>query len=163
MVSGSCRRPALTGLNSAVLGIISSEMPRKDAIHDAVKHALIKDGWVITDDPLFLEFGNEDMFVDLGAERLLAAERDNERIAVEVKGFVGPSAITELHAALGQYQVYFAVLEKVDPSRKLYIAVSKSTYEELAEMDTFELVVERFRVSLLIVRIADEEIDEWKK
>jgi hypothetical protein len=47
-------------------------MPRKDAIHDAVRNALIKDGWTITKDPLFLEYGEEDMYVDLGAERLLA-------------------------------------------------------------------------------------------
>lgn len=49
-------------------------MPRKDAIHDAVKTALTKDGWQVTDDPLFLEHGDDDMYVDLGAERLLAAE-----------------------------------------------------------------------------------------
>ncbi len=155
--------PRFRTVRGRYIGIINSFMPRKDAIHDAVKHALIKDGWVITNDPLFLEFGNEDMYVDLGAERLLAAERENEKIAVEIKSFVGPSALTELHAALGQYQVYFAVLEKVDPDRKLYIAIGKSTYEELTEMDTFALVVQRFQVSLVVVRIADEEIDAWRK
>lgn len=58
-------------------------MPRRDIIHEAVKNALVKDGWTITDNPLFLEYGTEDMYVDLGAERLLAAERGTERIAVE--------------------------------------------------------------------------------
>ncbi len=62
-------------------------MPRKDNIHDAVRNALIRDGWTITQDPLFLEYGAEDMFVDLGAERLLAAERGTEKIAVETKSF----------------------------------------------------------------------------
>ncbi len=138
-------------------------MPRKDAIHQAVKNALVKDGWTITDDPLFLEYGDEDMYVDLGAERLLAAERGSEKIAVEVKSFLGPSALTELHTALGQYQIYLAVLEKVDPDRRLYLALSKSAYDELAEMDTFGLVVRRFHVSLVVVRIADEEIEAWKK
>jgi len=138
-------------------------MPRKDAIHQAVKNALVKDGWTITDDPLFLEYGDEDMYVDLGAERLLAAERGSEKIAVEVKSFLGPSALTELHTALGQYQIYLAVLEKVDPDRRLYLALSKSAYDELAEMDTFGLVVRRFQVSLVVVRIADEEIEAWKK
>ena len=136
-------------------------MPRKDSIHDAVKTALIKDGWTVTNDPLFLEYGDDDMFVDLGAERLLA-ERGAEKIAVEIKSFTGLSALTELHAALGQYQVYLAVLEKVDPFRKLYIAISKAAYDDLVRMDTFGLVVHRFQVSLLIVRTEDEEIELWK-
>ena len=137
-------------------------MPRKDIIHEAVKNALRKDGWAITHDPLLLEYGAEDMFVDLGAERLLGAVRDQDKIAVEIKSFIGRSALTDLHTALGQYQVYWAVLEQTDPERKLYIALSKSAYDELSEMETFSLVIKRYRVSLLIVRIAEEEIEQWK-
>ncbi len=138
-------------------------MPRKDIIHEAVKNALVKDGWTITDDPLFLEYGAEDMYVDLGAERLLAAKRGTEQIAVEIKSFVGRSALSDLHNALGQYQIYLAVLEKTDPRRKLFIALSKSAYDDLSEMDTFDLVVERFQVALLIVRITEEEVELWKR
>ena len=69
-------------------------MTAKDIFHDAVKHALEKDGWKITHDPLFLSFGGVDMYIDLGAERILAAERDDEKIAVEIKSFIGPSATT---------------------------------------------------------------------
>ena len=137
-------------------------MPRKDSIHEAIKAALIKDGWTITDDPFFLEYGGDDMFVDLGAERLLAAERGTEKIAVEIKSFTRVSALTALHNALGQYQVYLAVLEKVDPSRKLFIALSKTAYDDLLRVDTFGLVVQRFHVSLLIVRTDEEEIEQWK-
>lgn len=137
-------------------------MPRKDKIHDAVRNALIKDGWTITNDPLFLEYGDDDMYVDLGAERLLGAERDNEKIAVEIKSFLKASNLNEMHAALGQYQVYFAVLEKTDTTRKLYLALSKTVYEELLSHDTFELVIERFSVALIVVRLADEEIEAWK-
>jgi XisH protein len=55
-------------------------MPRRDIIHQAVKNALIKDGWTITADPYLLEYGAEDLFVDLAAERLLAAERGTAKI-----------------------------------------------------------------------------------
>ena len=41
----------------------------KDIIHNAVKNALIKDGWTITDDPLTLTYEDATVFVDLGAER----------------------------------------------------------------------------------------------
>ena len=48
-------------------------MAAKDIFHDAVKHALEKDGWTITDDPLFLRFGGLEMYIDLGAECIFAA------------------------------------------------------------------------------------------
>ena len=50
-------------------------MPAKDIHHDAAKSVLINDGWTITHDPLSLKWGLKDLFVDLGAERLLAAEK----------------------------------------------------------------------------------------
>jgi len=54
----------------------------KDIYHYQVRTALEKDGWIITDDPLTLQFGSRSVFVDLGAKKLLAAERDGQRIAV---------------------------------------------------------------------------------
>ena len=99
-------------------------MPRRDIIHQAVKNALVKDGWTITDDPYLLEYGEEVLFVDLAAERLLAAERGSERIAVEVKSFVGRSPLNDLQGALGQYALYLSVLEIIDPQRKLYLAAA---------------------------------------
>ena len=44
-------------------------MPERDIFHDAVKNALIKEGWTITNDPLFIQFGGVDMYVDLGVEK----------------------------------------------------------------------------------------------
>ncbi len=70
-------------------------MPAKDAFHDAVRTALEKDGWTITDDPLFIQFGGVDLFVNLGAEKIIAAEKNGQRIAVEIKSFVGASLISE--------------------------------------------------------------------
>ena len=59
-------------------------MPAKDIFHNAVKHALEKDGWLITDDPIYLDFGGVEIYIDLGAEKIIAAEREGEKIAVEV-------------------------------------------------------------------------------
>jgi hypothetical protein len=47
-------------------------MPRLDEYHKAVKNALIKDGWTITDDPFTLDFEDVTLFADLAAERTLA-------------------------------------------------------------------------------------------
>jgi hypothetical protein len=71
-------------------------MPAKDVIHDAVKNALVKDGWTITDDPLRLKYKAVNLSVDLGAERTLAAEREGEKIAVEIKSFLNASTINDL-------------------------------------------------------------------
>lgn len=57
-------------------------MPAKDIFHDHVVNALIKDGWNITNDPLKLQWRNKDLYVDLGAEKLIAAQKDNQKIAV---------------------------------------------------------------------------------
>ena len=63
-------------------------MSAKDKFHDAVKQGLEKDGWKITHDPLRIEFGEEDKIqIDLGAEKVLGAEKSGQKIAVEIKSF----------------------------------------------------------------------------
>lgn len=94
-------------------------MSAKDIFHEAVKLALQKEQWVITDDPLKFKFGNVNFQVDLGAERLLAAQRADEKIAVEIKSFLNPSAITDFYSALGQFLSYRLALEATEPDRVL--------------------------------------------
>jgi hypothetical protein len=100
-------------------------VPAADTIYESVKTALIKDGWTITHDPYRIEFGGQRTFVDLGAERILAAERGVERIAVEIKSFLGPSRIDDFEKAVGQFIVYQSHLKRIDPSRKLYLAIDR--------------------------------------
>ena len=98
-------------------------MPTKDIFHDAVKNALEKDGWIITEDSIYLDFGGVEIFIDLGAEKLIAAEREGEKIAVEIKSFVGGSAISQFHTALGQFINYRTALSQEEPERELYLAI----------------------------------------
>ena len=137
-------------------------MPAKDLFHDTVKRALIKDGWTITDDPLFLRFGSVDMYIDLGAERIFAAERNQEKIAVEVKSFVGPSATTEFDAALGQFLKYQLALEDTDQERLLYLAVPTDTYRDFFSLELPRLLVQRYQVRLLVYDPEDEVINQWQ-
>ena len=106
-------------------------MPARDIYHDSVKNALIKDGWTITHDPLRLSWGGKDLYVDLGAERLLAAEKAGQKIAVEIKSFVGDSEVDDLEKAIGQYVVYHAVLAEREPTRVLYLAVSRDALQDI--------------------------------
>jgi hypothetical protein len=43
-----------------------------------------------------LSYGNENVYVDFGAERTIGAEKNGQKIAVEIKSFVGRSMIKEM-------------------------------------------------------------------
>jgi hypothetical protein len=102
-------------------------MPALDKLHDAIYNALLKDGWAITNDPLHLKYAQDDSYVDLAAERLLAAEKQTRKIAIEIKTFGGASSINDLHNAVGQFVVYRNVLAELEPERELYLAISEAT------------------------------------
>lgn len=87
-------------------------MPARDIFHNAVRSALEKDGWIITQDPLYIKVGIAEFYIDLGAEKLIAAEKSGQQIAVEIKSFLGDSFISEFHLALGQALNYRKALEK---------------------------------------------------
>ncbi|BAZ37053.1 fdxN element excision controlling factor protein [Calothrix sp. NIES-4101] len=57
-------------------------MSAKDIFHEVVKKALEKDGWQITHDPLSISVGGINISIDLAAEKLIAAEREGDKIAV---------------------------------------------------------------------------------
>ena len=103
-------------------------MPALDRYHTQVRNALIKDGWTITDDPLKLKVDARNLYIDFGAERLLAAERGTEKIAVEIKLFRGPSPIADLEQAIGQYGLYEDVLQLTEPGRVLYLAIPEAAF-----------------------------------
>lgn len=135
-------------------------MPAKDIFHDAVKNALVKDGWTITHDPLRLTWGGKDMYVDLGAERLLAAEKAGQRIAVEVKSFVGDSEMADLEKAIGQFVVYRAVLAERDPERVLYLAVPKNVLD-IFEQPLGELLLKNHLAQVIGFDPQTEVIVQW--
>lgn len=136
-------------------------MPAKDFYHDSVKNALIKDGWVITHDPLRLKWGAKDMYVDLGAERLVAAERQGQQIAVEIKSFAGLSDMADLEKAMGQYVVYLAVMSKTEPERWLYLAVGREAFVDVFQEPLGQLLIETYRVRLIVFDEETEVIVKW--
>lgn len=136
-------------------------MPARDMYHDAVKNALIKDGWTITDDPLHLKWGQKDMYVDLGAKRLLAAEQGNQKIAVEIKSFVSPSEMEDLKNAIGGFVMYRSVIRQIEPERILYLAVRDSVFTALFEEPIGKLLIESENIYLLVFNSDSERIMQW--
>jgi hypothetical protein len=136
-------------------------MPARDIYHHTVKQALISDGWEITHDPLRLQWGAKDMYVDLGAEELLAAERSGRKIAVEIKSFLGPSEIEDLRNALGQFILYRTILQTNEPERVLYLAVREATYYALFEEPVGQLLIQQQQLHLLVFHPEHAEILRW--
>lgn len=138
-------------------------MSARDFFHQEVKNALIKDGWSITHDPLFVRFGGVDMSIDLGAEQLIGAQKDNQKIAVEIKSFLAKSsAISEFHTALGQFINYRAALKQKEPDRTLYLAVPIIAYNNFFKLEFTQLMVNENQVKLIIYNPDKEVITEWK-
>ncbi|BAY48700.1 XisH protein [Scytonema sp. HK-05] len=136
-------------------------MPARDIYHDAVKNALLKDGWTITDDPLHLKWGQKDMYVDLGAQRLLAAEQGNKKIAVEIKSFVSPSEMQDLKDAIGGFVMYRAVIGRLEPERTLYLAVRDNVFTALFEEPIGKLLIESENLYLVVFNPDSETIVQW--
>ena len=138
-------------------------MPSKDIYHAVVITALQKDGWQITDDPLYLRFEEVDFFIDVGAERLVAAWRGEEKIAVEIKTFNRASIIAEFHAALGQFMNYRLALASYDPERRLFLAVPKDVYHDFFQSSFGQTAIRAYQLKLLVYDIQTEEIVTWQK
>ncbi len=136
-------------------------MPARDTYHDVVKAALIKEGWTITHDPLRLPWGGKDMYVDLGAERLMAAEKAGRKIAVEIKSFVGRSEVNDLENAIGQFVVYRSVLARREPDRNLYLAVPEEILRDIFEEPLGKLLLEDNLAQVIGFDPNEEVLTKW--
>jgi len=134
----------------------------RDIFHDAVKQALEKVGWRITHDPLSLQIGGVEMYIDLGAEQLIAAEKEGEKIAVELKSFVAVSAIYEFHLAIGQYRNYQLALLQEDPERVLYLAVPEDAYDRFFTLQFIQDALRYNAVRYLVYDAQAEVIVRWQ-
>ena len=136
-------------------------MAARDVFHQAVKQALIADGWTITDDPLVVQVGSLDLYIDLGAEKLIAAEKAGSQIAVEVKSFLGPSVVSQFHTALGQFLNYRFALQEKQPDRVLFLAVPLDIYKSFFMLALAQGVVTQYNVKLLVYHPETQEVKEW--
>jgi hypothetical protein len=136
-------------------------MPAKDLHHQAVVQALEADGWRITHDPYRITVGRRNLFIDLGAEEVVAAERQGTKIAVEVKGFEGQSEVHDLEQALGQYLLYAPFLRAQEADRRLYLAVPADVYHNVFEVPVGQTVLAEYGVRLLVFDPHRKEIVQW--
>lgn len=108
-----------------------------------------------------MKIGGRSAYVDLGAQKLLAAEKEGQRIAVEVKSFIGPSPVHDLEQALGQYIMYSQVLERQNSGRLLYLAIPESVFLDFFSEELPQLMVEINHLKLLTFDANTAEIRRW--
>jgi len=98
----------------------------------------------------------------LGAEKLLAAERGDEKIAVEIKSFLGESELFDYHAALGQFLNYRLALQLSEPDRSLFLAVPVPTYRSLFSREFAQASIREYQVKLIVYDPINEVILQWQ-
>ena len=140
-------------------------MSAKDIYHKECVRALEKDGWSVTHDPLVIPFDGTDLFIDIGAERLIGAERNGERIAVEIKSFIKPSPVQDLKEAIGQYILYGDVManSKENSDRTLFLAVREETYRDVFSGKQTQRLLTNRNIRLLVFEPEEEVVTQWIK
>jgi XisH protein len=138
-------------------------MPAKDIFHDAVKNALLKDTWSVTDEQFYIRSGGVEIYINIGAEKIIAAERGDEKIAVEVKSFLGYSNITEFHVAVGQFINYRSILEDEQPDRTLYLAIPLDVYDSFFQLPFSQKIIQQNQIKLIVFDSQKEVIVKWIK
>ena len=139
-------------------------MPARDKFHFECKAALEKDGWTITHDPYRLKVESKRTYpIDLGAEKIIAAEKGTEKIAVEIKSFLQDSLANAFHEASGQYLGYFLGLAQQEPDRILYLALPKEEYAALEEIALAQMVIDHINIRFIVFDTLTSTIVTWKK
>lgn len=137
----------------------------KDLYHNLVRTALEDEGWTVTHDPYLLRvgFGRRSVAADFGAEKIIIAEKETQKILVEVKSFITPSNINELHHSVGQYDFYALLLEEQEPDRIPFLAMPKDAYEDLIREPIIQTFLSRHQVNLIVFDTQKPVILLWKK
>jgi hypothetical protein len=136
-------------------------MSAKDRFHQAVKIGLQKEQWRIVEDPLNLTWEEVELRIDLAADRVVAADREDERIAVEIKSFLEQSTVYSFHGAVGQFMSYRTMIQEKDPDRRLYLAVPLDTYKSFFQQPFTRAVIQQNRIPLIVYNAVKEEIVLW--
>lgn len=135
----------------------------KDFYHNNVREALQKDGWKITHDPYRVNVEKVGYEIDFGAEPLIAAEKDEFLIPIEVKSFVGPSTVNEFHKAVGQFNDYSAALEIQEPERVLFLAIPDEAWFLFFQKKVIQRSLERVGAKILVYNPQSNTILQWIK
>ncbi|MBC7776715.1 MAG: hypothetical protein H7246_14875 [Phycisphaerae bacterium] len=134
----------------------------RDKFHAHVRIALENDGWTITHDPYKIMIGRRRGYIDIGAE-LIAAEKENQKIAVEIKSFLGLSDLDQFEDALGQFLIYLFALTKREPERILFLAIPNLFYESFFDDPFIVELAQHYDLKIAVFDQTQPLILKWIK
>ena len=135
----------------------------RDFYHNNVRLALEDDGWLITHDPYSIRIDEVGYEIDFAAEPIIAAEKEEAKIAIEVKSFMSPSAINEFHRAVGQFNDYSVALELMEPERILFLAIPSEIWDRFFLKPIIQKSLERVKAKVVIYDPVLNKIVKWIK
>ncbi len=133
----------------------------RDKIHYEIRQALEKDGWEITADPYYISVGNLTLEIDLEAEKIFEAEKEGERILVEIKTFNRPSILNAFYEAYGQYDFYRDALTDNNIEKSIYLALSIVAYNRIKGIPFLMKRIAQHHIKLIVVDIHTKKIIQW--
>jgi len=136
-------------------------MSTRDLYHDLVKNALRNDGWRVTYDAMPLKGRTVSEATEDWTTQLLAAEKDERKIAVAVNSFIGRSDLAALTQALEQLAGSRARLQAMESDHVLYLAVRQATYHDGFASAEGTLLLARQHIQLLVFAPRTETIVQW--
>ena len=134
---------------------------KTDKDYAIVEEALAKDGWLITNSPLFIRYEKVNYYIDMAAEKVITAQKGIEKIAIEIKSFIGKSFVSEFQKALGQMLLYKDILQEEDPYRTLYLAITNNNYKRLINYMILMYQVKKHNLKVIVIDENQKEIVQW--
>lgn len=138
-------------------------MSKRDLYHDAVVNGLKREDWNITHDPFSIAIGDIRFRIDLGAEKVIAAQKGETKIAVEIKSFLNQSPLTDFHEAIGKYDIYLFALEEKKSPRVLFLAIPHIAYEDFFQKPFIQKIIQKKNIKLIVYHPEKQIIVKWIK
>ena len=90
-------------------------------------------------------------------------ERDDKKIAIEIKSFEIQSQITSFYEALGKYLSYRKALFMNKMNLELYLAVLKRAYDTIFQKELVKELVKEYKVNIVVYSHKNQTITSWIK
>lgn len=99
---------------------------------------------------------------DLGAEKIITAEKGITKIAIEVKSFLNPSVVHDFLLATGQYKGYETVLKWKKIDRIMFLAMPQFIFDRLIMYEFVQEMIKDLDIKLILFDEQQNLIVSWK-
>lgn len=127
-----------------------------DLVLPNLQESLIKDGWTLRAKAPTIRTKGKYYLTDV------AAEKEGQKIIVEVKSWLSTSFNPDWFGAFGQYLTYQEVILAERLNYKLYLAVPENIYNQHFINPFIQSMVTKYSMNLLIFDLNTNTVAAWK-